>query len=1566
MKKESKPKTKRRPAKPAEEADSRRTNRAGETSQRRVENKLNLNEEGVRQLIDLDPHFIFAKDAEGRYILANKAMAEKYQLAVDELLGKTDVELSATPEIAARFREEDLEVIRSGMRKHIPEELVYNHNGIPRILTTTKIPFIFSDANEPAVLGISVDITDLKRIEKELRESETRLLTVLESSPIPMMLNSLDEGIVLYANSAVEELFGRSLSDLVGSKAVEFYVNPKDRFHVVNEIARHGSLRDHQVLLKRSNGAAFWASLSSEKTALEGRDCILSCIYDISGRKRAEALQSAVYQISEAANNSSSLDDLYRLVHATIGQVMPARNFFIALYDEANDLLSFPYYMDEMDDNPSLTPSKPGRGMTEYVLRTGKPVLNTQADFEELARLREVVLVGSPSPIWIGAPLTIEGRTIGVIALQDYHDANVYTERELRMLEYVSEQVAKAIDRTRLHEETQRKNRILTALQEATLSIVRQTELSEVLQAILTQAKGLFDANSSYIYLVSPDETELTFVLAIGQGQHLAGTRLKPGEGLAGKVWQTGKAIHVTDYQSWLGKSDKFTSVIFHSIAGVPLFSGEKVIGVLGVTYQEAGRQFSQDDIELLTRFAQLASIAYENARLYALSHQELAEREQAEALQAAIYRISDATSSTIGMDEFYRVIHEALKGVMVAENFYIALYDREMDLLSFPYHVDANDETPPTAPLGNGPTAYVIRNGRSLLGKSETMKELEERGILVPAGTRSIDWLGVPLKIRNETVGVMAVQAYDENIRYTQRDLDILGYVSNQVASSIERKQAEIALKASEEEYRELYQNNPLMLFTLSLDGTIIAMNKSAVVQLEYSEDELIGKPVLVVIHAEDQAMVWKTLREFALRPAQDAPWEFRKVTRSGKVIWVSETSRMISVTGGGQAILVVCDDITKRKQAEEALRTSETRYRLSARATNDVIWEWDILSNDKAWSENLQILFGYNMQELKIDTFWWEDHIHSQDSQRVLEKLNNALLNEETIWEDEYRFMRSDGSAAYVIDRGYIERDSSGKPVRMIGAMSDITDRRRREDELGSLALVSAALRVAGSRDEILQVVLDQVLLQFEARGAALALIRSGTDTLVIEAAGGEWSASLGAKAPPSGGASRHVMESGIPYVIDDLEQDELRNLNGMMKGSGSFISVPLSTPAGIIGALNIGRATPFRSEDVRLAVNIADMAANAIQRASAYEQMKQQINSIRVLRTIDMFIASGADLHLTLQTIVNQAIARLGCDAVSILMLNQAVHALEFAEGAGFRTAGVRQTSLRLGEGFAGQAVLKREMIKVENLASLKDHPLRVLEGFVCYYGVPLIAKGDVKGVMEVFHRANIEADREWLDFLESLAAQAALAIDNASLFSSLQRSNMELGFAYEATLEGWSAALDMRDRETEGHTQRVTNLTLVLAEAMGVGEKERVQIRRGALLHDIGKMGIPDRILLKPDILTGEEWEIMRQHPVYAHRLLHPIPHLRPALDIPYCHHERWDGSGYPRGLKEESIPLAARIFSVADVWDALCSDRPYRPAWERDKALSYIKSLSGVHFDPKVVEVFLRLVGEEEK
>jgi HD-GYP domain-containing protein (c-di-GMP phosphodiesterase class II) len=249
----------------------------------------------------------------------------------------------------------------------------------------------------------------------------------------------------------------------------------------------------------------------------------------------------------------------------------------------------------------------------------------------------------------------------------------------------------------------------------------------------------------------------------------------------------------------------------------------------------------------------------------------------------------------------------------------------------------------------------------------------------------------------------------------------------------------------------------------------------------------------------------------------------------------------------------------------------------------------------------------------------------------------------------------------------------------------------------------------------------------------------------------------------------------------------------------------------------------------------------------------------------------------------------------------------------------------------------------------------------EGFESYIASPLIAKGQVNGVLELWHRKPLHPEPEWLEFLDALAGQGAIAIDNATLYQQLQTSNSELILAYDTTLEGWVKALDLRDNETEGHTRRVTELTVRLAHDYPVDREQAVHIRRGALLHDIGKMAVPDAILRKPGPLTAKEWEIMKRHPIYAYEWLSPIPYLRPAMDIPYCHHEKWDGSGYPRGLKANAIPLAARLFAVVDVWDALRSDRPYRPGWPEEKVAAYIQERAEKDFDPKVVNAFLKNV-----
>jgi hemerythrin-like metal-binding protein len=403
-------------------------------------------------------------------------------------------------------------------------------------------------------------------------------------------------------------------------------------------------------------------------------------------------------------------------------------------------------------------------------------------------------------------------------------------------------------------------------------------------------------------------------------------------------------------------------------------------------------------------------------------------------------------------------------------------------------------------------------------------------------------------------------------------------------------------------------------------------------------------------------------------------------------------------------------------------------------------------------------------------------------------------------------------------------------------------------------------------------------------------------------------------------------------------------------------------------LMGLLMLGEARnegrePFTPEKIRLAQTIGDSAAIAIRRMLLREQTERRLEQLVALSEIDLAIISSSDMAFSLGVLLLQVIEQLKVDAAAVWLFNPTSQTLEFVSGLGFRTPAFENAKpLHVGDVYVGQAALERRTIHVPNLTTDNHHPLLTKalaeEPFISYYAVPLIVKGQVKGVLELFHRTELESNEEWLKFLHALANQAAIAIDNSSLFNDLQLSNAELTQAYDATIQGWSRALDLRDNETEGHTQRVTELTMKLGRQFGLPEEQLIHVRRGALLHDIGKMGVPDGILLKPGPLTAEEWVLMRKHTTFAYELLSPIHFLLPALDIPYCHHEKWDGTGYPRGLSGDQIPFAARIFALVDVWDALTSDRPYRAAWPEEKVLDHIRSLAGTHFDPQVVKICL--------
>jgi PAS domain S-box-containing protein len=663
------------------------------------------------------------------------------------------------------------------------------------------------------------------------------------------------------------------------------------------------------------------------------------------------------------------------------------------------------------------------------------------------------------------------------------------------------------------------------------------------------------------------------------------------------------------------------------------------------------------------------------------------------------------------------------------------------------------------------------------------------------------------------------------------------------------------------------------------------------------------------------------------------------------------------------------------KRRRAEEALRESEERFASFMQHLPGVASILDLQGKyayvNKAWES----IFQKNRED------WYgkslDDVLPGPIAQQFKEDCQ-AVIATGQVSQVIRALEHPDGTHYWLMNRFPI-LDKDGQPT-LVGSMGiDITERKeaeaRAERHLQSFDLLLAGVeKLARIRDpdamiqEICQLVVDAFgarlvwLGQVETDGRVRPLWWAGEAAAFLKETEIRWE--------PHG----QTLQPDMTVELEDLAEgatptpgfDPLRA--GGFRTSATF---PLISDHRTFGVLKVLSDRPdfFPSERLELLQAYAGIAAAALENARLNAKAERRLLQLGALRLIDIAITASLDPRVTLNVLLDQVTGQLGVDAAAVLLPIPYLQMLEYTAVRGFRSHAITRTHIRLDECFAGAAALERRLIHIPDLNASGEGlraPLLLKEGFVTCFALPLLAKGQVKGVLAIFHRAPFNADGEWLEFLEALAGQAAVAIDNAALFDGLQKSHAELELAYEATLEGWAKALELRHDETVGHSQRVVALTLRLARALGLEEQELRHIRRGALLHDIGKIGIPDRILLKPGPLDEEEWRIMRLHPVYAYELLSPISYLRPALDIPYCHHEKWDGSGYPRRLEGEAIPLAARIFAVVDVWEALGSDRPYRRAWPKKKITTYLREQAGRHFDPKVVEVFLTkiIAGED--
>ncbi|MBK9207669.1 MAG: PAS domain S-box protein [Anaerolineales bacterium] len=735
--------------------------------------------------------------------------------------------------------------------------------------------------------------------------------------------------------------------------------------------------------------------------------------------------------------------------------------------------------------------------------------------------------------------------------------------------------------------------------------------------------------------------------------------------------------------------------------------------------------------------------------------------------------------------------------------------------------------------------------------------------------------------------------------------------------------------LKDSELRYRRLFEAAEDGILILDAEtGMIEDVNPFLINMLGYSREEFVEKKLWEVgafkdIEASQNAFEALQISEYIRY--EDLPLK----TKDGYLIQVEFVSNVYLVE---DEKVIQCNirDITARKHAEDAMQGSEARYRRLFEAAEDGILILDAKTG-RIGDVNPYLIkmLGYSREEFVEKKLWevgaFKDIEASQDA-------FEALQEHKFIRYEDLPLRAKDGQLIQVefVSNVYLVGDE--KVIQC--NIRDITEHKR----------IIVALQENEKRYYDLVNQSPEGVFIIEISGKILTVNKAMCRELAFN--------------------EEELLSMSIWDIIpQDYLGQYRKSLSKILEGKilEGAAEYAVCGKDGKIHYVEVLSAPHYNGKDI---IDFQGIARDITARKHSEEQIRRQLEHLTALSGIDRIIAANFDLELSLSEILIHVAVELGIDAADILILNTNSQMLEYGAERGFRTKTIRNRQVYLGEGYAGRAALDRQLIRIPNLRDAPDNQFltALLEGedFICYFGVPLIIKGQVKGVLEVFHRDALEPDEEWFDFLNSLAGQAAIAIEIVTLFASLQRSNSELAMAYDATIEGWSRALDLRDKETEGHTQRVTEMAVKLARAFGLNEEELVQVRWGALLHDIGKMGVPDSILHKPSPLTGEEWPAMKMHPTFAYEMLSPIRYLRLALDIPYSHHEKWDGSGYPHGLKGAQIPLVARIFAVVDVWDALTSDRPYRSAWTKEKVRDHILSSSGTHFDPQVVDIFMQI------
>ncbi len=1224
-------------------------------------------------------------------------------------------------------------------------------------------------------------------------------------------------------------------------------------------------------------------------------------------QQRAQELEALV-EMTKAMTSTIEMQPLLENILSIARETIPgAEKGTIILSNEDGSTLHIRAasgYQDPQAENLQLNGKD---GYAAQVIHSGRPALIKDVHLEAAMKsppIDEIARVRSA----VAAPLIVKGKTIGAICLDNLSRKAAFTEQDLHLLAPFAASAAIAIENARLFEQTKQHAQELLAVSKVSSALRGVFGYKEIITTTLDQILEVLASQNASLVIYDKKLHKNIIEEARGDWSHTNGLILEEGEGIIGLVTTTRKPYNSETtktrrkpVQAKIGNKDQ-------AAIGIPLIAQDEIIGSIWVGRDPLGkkkRPFSSEEISLLTSIADITANALHRVALFQQTAQQADQME-------TISRLGFGLAEAADLPEMYREFTATVDKLFAnLDEITVYIAGSQDNFLACVCNYRAGN----FEGVDGIPKISLTKPGKRNIGLQafETRhpvivnlpKRVKRNHGSSNAQTKgSVLW--APLVVNSDVIGVIRVKGKQQR-RFVENDAQILTVAANTAAVEIQNAQL---LEDARQRAQQLVHINELgrtLAETLEVGQVYERLAAIALDLLPASATLIISR-----YDARNQMIS-------AVYSIQD-----------GKTFDVSGLPRIPLLPPGkgaqSEAIHTARPFLIKDLMAY--YREKHIKYHLTG--------ESGPLTKSAIYVP--MVAHGTVIGVLQLQSY--QKDAYSQPDAELLGLVANT-------------------AAVAIENAGLYEQT------------------RQHSEQLARLNEFGRELAKTLSPEAVYQTAYLYANQFLDCPGFEIDLIDEAHKRIwpVFILSNGKTVDA--ARIPPvrydvEGDARAQAIATAQPVVINNpagIKQtsDSADELHTPPMQSALYYA-PMVVEGKTIGLIEFHSfsSEAYDEEKLAMANTIANQVGLSIQNARLFNQIERQIEQLSSLRNIDAAINSNTDLESTLKIILGHVKSQLHVDAAAILLLDEKDITIKYKSGIGFRTNEIKQDQVHIGIGIAGQAVLEHKTVVSDNVhinPNFARKKLVALEGFCGYASTPLVSKGKLKGILEVFHRSSLKADVEWTAFFETMANEATIAIDNAYLLTELQRSNQELTMAYEATIEGWAQALELRDAETEGHSRRVVKMTLDLAVRMGIQGRDLVHIRHGGLLHDIGKMGVPDQILHKPGPLTEEEWSIMRQHPTLAYQLLSQVPYLTPALEIPYCHHEKWDGSGYPRGLKGEQIPFSARIFAIVDVYDALTNDRPYRKAMKKDEVLTYLRAQSGKHFDPSIVEPFIEMVTE---